>query len=161
VAWQIQRKFKGGKWDMQAVRATMEDLEGVARLFDGYRVFYAQESDQGAARNYIEQRLKNEDSVIFAVKDGEAYLGFTQLYPMFSSVSMRRLWILNDLYVAPEARKRGAGEMLLEKAKAFAAETGAKSLSLSTAVDNHSAQRLYEKLGYKRDTEFYSYELLL
>ncbi|TWT13335.1 GNAT family N-acetyltransferase [Planomicrobium sp. CPCC 101079] len=146
---------------MQAGRASLENLEGVARLFDGYRVFYKQEPDLDAARNYIEQRLENEDSVIFVVTDGEDYLGFTQLYPMFSSVSMKRLWILNDLYVAAEARKRGVGEMLMEKAKEFALETGAKSLNLSTAFDNHSAQRLYEKLGYRRDDEFYSYELLL
>ena len=146
---------------MQAVRAAMEDLEEVAKLFDGYRVFYEQESDIKAAGNYIKQRFENKDSVIFVVKDSDVYLGFTQLYPMFSSVSMKRLWILNDLYVAPEARKRGVGEMLMEKAKEFALETGAKSLNLSTAVDNVSAQRLYEKLGYKRETEFYSYELLL
>lgn len=146
---------------MQTVRATLEDLEGVARLFDGYRVFYSQQSDVNAARNYIEQRLKKEDSVIFTAKDGDVYLGFTQLYPMFSSVSMKRTWVLNDLYVAPEARKRGVGERLMEKAKEFALESGAKSLSLSTAADNRSAQRLYEKLGYRRDTEFYSYELLL
>ncbi|MDN7242931.1 GNAT family N-acetyltransferase [Planococcus sp. N028] len=146
---------------MRVVQATVKDLEGVAELFDLYRVFYEQEKDMDAARNYIEQRLENEDSVIFAVKDGDKYLGFTQLYPMFSSVSMKRMWILNDLYVAEEARKRGVGEMLMEKAKEFAIETGAKSLVLSTAVNNYSAQRLYEKLGYKRDTVFYSYELLL
>ncbi|WKA56699.1 GNAT family N-acetyltransferase [Planococcus shixiaomingii] len=146
---------------MRVVQATVKDLEGVAELFDLYRVFYEQEKDMDAARNYIEQRLENEDSVIFAVKDGDKYLGFTQLYPMFSSVSMKRMWILNDLYVAEEARKRGVGEMLMEKAKEFAIETGAKSLVLSTAVNNYSAQRLYEKLGYKRDTAFYSYELLL
>jgi ribosomal protein S18 acetylase RimI-like enzyme len=146
---------------MQAVQAAIEDLEGVAKLFDGYRVFYEQEPDIDVARDYIKQRFEKEDSVIFVVKDGDAYLGFTQLYPMFSSVSMKRLWILNDLYVALEARKRGVGELLMEKAKEFALETGAKSLNLSTAVDNVSAQRLYEKLGYKRDTEFYSYELML
>lgn len=147
--------------EMKVIRATMEDLDGVAELFNLYRVFYEQESDLEAARDYIKERLESGDSVIFAVKDGNSYLGFTQLYPLFSSVSMKRVWLLNDLYVATQARKRGVGEQLLNKARDFAIETGAKSLSLSTAVDNHNAQRLYEKLGYKRDEGFYTYELLL
>jgi len=74
---------------------------------------------------------------------------------------MKRAWILNDLYVDSNARKQGIGEMLLQKAKEYAIETGAKSISLSTAPDNDSAQRLYEKNGYKRDSQFYHYELEL
>ncbi|MEH6941278.1 GNAT family N-acetyltransferase, partial [Bacillus sp. JJ722] len=101
------------------------------------------------------------DSVIFVVKDKEKYVGFTQLYPTFSSISMKRAWILNDLYVTTEVREQGVGGMLLNKAKDYATETGAKSLSLSTAADNYSAQRLYKKNGYEKDTQFYHYELNL
>lgn len=74
---------------------------------------------------------------------------------------MKRAWILNDLYVDEQARKQGIGEMLLHKAKDLAIKTGANSISLSTAPDNHSAQRLYDKNGYKRDEQFYHYELSL
>ncbi|MDI7741205.1 GNAT family N-acetyltransferase [Lysinibacillus fusiformis] len=144
---------------MEIYQATVEDLEGTAHLFNLYRIFYNQGSDEKAALAYIKERIENEDSVIFLAKEKETYLGFTQLYPTFSSISMKRAWILNDLYVAEEGRKRGVGQMLLNKAKDFAIETGAKSLSLSTAPDNLSAQRLYEKNGYKKDTEFYHYEL--
>ncbi|MCM3569813.1 N-acetyltransferase [Neobacillus mesonae] len=146
---------------MEIVQAAMEDVDGVSSLFNLYRMFYQQESDLEGARTYIKQRMENKDSVIFAVKDSQNYVGFTQLYPAFSSISMKRAWILNDLYVVTEARKQGIGEMLLNKAKEYAIETGAKSLSLSTALDNDSAQRLYEKLGYKRDSQFYHYELVL
>jgi len=146
---------------MKIIQATMEDLEGVSNLFDMYRMFYQQESDLEGAKTYIKERIENKDSVIFVVKDQQNYVGFTQLYPTFSSISMQRAWILNDLYVDSKARNQGVGEILLYKAKEYAIETGAKSLSLSTAPDNYSAQRLYEKNGYERDSQFYHYELSL
>jgi ribosomal protein S18 acetylase RimI-like enzyme len=144
---------------MEIFQATIEDLEGVSNLFNLYRIFYQQESDLESAKTYIKERIENKESVLFVVKDKQNYVGFTQLYPAFSSISLKRAWILNDLYVDKKARKQGVGELLLHKAKEYAIETGAKSLSLSTAPDNHSAQRLYEKNGYKRDDQFYHYEL--
>ena len=146
---------------METYQATNEDLEGVSNLFNLYRMFYQQTSDLEGATAYIKERLENEDSVIYVVKNKKDYVGFTQLYPTFSSISMKRAWILNDLYVDAEARKQGIGEMLLQKVKDFATETGAKNISLSTAPDNYSAQRLYEKNGYIRDSQFYQYELSL
>ncbi|REB07284.1 GNAT family N-acetyltransferase [Sporosarcina sp. BI001-red] len=146
---------------MEIYQATIEDLEGVSKLFNSYRMFYEKTSDLEGARIYIKERLENKDSVILVVKKDQKYLGFTQLYPTFSSISMKTAWILNDLYIDSDARKQGIGEMLLHKAKDFAIETSAKSISLSTALDNLSAQRLYEKNGYVRDSEFCQYELNL
>lgn len=146
---------------MEIYQAGIEDLEGVSNLFNAYRMFYEQTSDVEGAKGYIQKRLENEDSVIFIVKNNQKYIGFTQLYPTFSSISMKNAWILNDLFIDPEARKQGIGEMLLHKAKDYAIKTGAKSISLSTAPDNFSAQRLYEKNGYERDSQFYHYELSL
>lgn len=144
---------------MEIYQATIEDLDGVSNLFNLYRMFYQQTSDLEGARTYIKKRLESKDSVIFVVKDKQEYVGFTQLYPTFSSISMKRAWILNDLYVDAEARNQGIGEMLLHKAKDFAIETGAKSISLETAPDNYAAQKLYEKSGYKKDSQFYHYDL--
>lgn len=79
---------------MNIFQATMEDLEGVSNLFNLYRMFYQQESDLESAKNYIKERIENKESVIFVVKDKEKYVGFTQLYPTFSSISMKRAWIL-------------------------------------------------------------------
>ncbi|MCM3785048.1 GNAT family N-acetyltransferase [Neobacillus mesonae] len=146
---------------MNIYLAEIADLEGVSNLFNLYRMFYDQASDLEGARNYIQQRLESKDSAIFVVKDGQKYVGFTQLYPTFSSISMRRAWILNDLYVDADARKQGIGEMLLSKAKEYAIETGAKSIALETAPDNDSAQRLYEKHGYVKDSKYFHYELSL
>ncbi len=146
---------------MEIYQATIDDLEGVSQLVNGYRMFYEQTSDVDGASDFIKERLENEDSVIFVVKSNQSYLGFTQLYPIFSSVSMKKAWLLNDLFITEDARKQGIGEMLLQTAKDFAIKTNAKSIMLSTAVENCSAQRLYEKNGYERDSQFYQYELSL
>ena len=145
------------------VQAGPKHLDSVAPLFDAYRVFYRQKSDPALARSFISARLDAVDSVIFlatgtADEAGEA-LGFTQLYPTFSSVSARRSWILNDLYVAASVRRAGVGRALMERARRHAQETGAKGLALATQLENTKAQYLYESLGYRRDEEFYHYQL--
>lgn len=142
-------------------KAEPAQLDMLAPLFDAYRVFYEQPSDLAGAWNYLQARLSDRQSVVFLARHKDKGLGFTQLYPSFTSIRMRRLWILYDLYVIPEARRQGLGRALLEKARLFARESGAHRLELSTAKDNLSAQALYESLGYVRDEDFYFYELLL
>jgi len=78
------------------------------------------------------------------------------LYPSFSSVSMQRTFILNDLFVISEARGQGVGEALLNEAKAFAISENAKGLTLETEVTN-PAQKLYERLDWLKDTEVFHY----
>jgi ribosomal protein S18 acetylase RimI-like enzyme len=74
---------------------------------------------------------------------------------------MQRLWLLNDLFVMEQGRRKGIAEKLMNAAKDFAILTRAKGLTLSTAIDNHYAQRLYERLGYKKDDGFVQYFLRL
>ncbi|WP_088042367.1 GNAT family N-acetyltransferase [Bacillus sp. EAC] len=146
---------------MKIYQATNSDLNGITSLFNEYRMFYKQEENLEGARDFIYERFQQSDSVIFTVVEDGEYLGFTQLYPSFSSVSMKRLWILNDLFVVESARKKGVAQMLLDAAKNFAIETNAKSIELQTAFDNKQAQRLYEKNSYKVETTFYTYSLSL
>jgi len=146
---------------MEIRRASLDDLPLLVPLYDGYRQFYRQPSDPGLAERFLRDRLLHGDSVIFLAEDPSGSLGFTQLYPIFSSVSARPAWVLNDLFVAPGARQGGVGRALLERARAHGIETGARWLSLSTGRDNSAAQRLYESLGWIRDTEYYHYELPL
>ena len=138
---------------MTVRRATTADLDGLTVLFDGYRQFYRQPSDASAARHFLAERLEQGESVVFVADDGEALVGFTQLYPAFSSVSLVRLWILNDLFVAASARQVGGGRQLMEAARAFAESTGAGRLVLTTQEDNRTAQRLYEALGYRHESD--------
>jgi GNAT superfamily N-acetyltransferase len=142
----------------QLIEVSAEQVELVAPLFDAYRQFYGQPSNLEGARRFLAERLRRAESVIFAeVEDGRA-LGFTQLYPSFSSVSMKPVWILNDLFVAEDARRRGVGARLLRAARDHGLRTGAARLALSTAVTNATAQAVYEREGWRRDTAFLHYE---
>ncbi len=145
------------------LRAGVEHLEEVAALFDDYRVFYKRPPDAPGATKFIGERLRQNDSVIFFARarseGARALLGFTQLYPSFSSVSMKRLWILNDLYVAAQGRRQGIARALIERARQLAEETGAKGLILETAIDNVPARGLYDACGFIKDTEFDRYAL--
>ena len=148
----------GGGSLPQPVRVTAEQVELVAPLFDAYRQFYGRPPDPDGARRFLAERLGWGESVVYAVVEGGRALGFTQLYPSFSSVSMRPIWILNDLFVAEGARRRGVGARLLRAARDHALKTGAVRLALSTAVTNAAAQALYERDGWRRDTAFLHYE---
>jgi GNAT superfamily N-acetyltransferase len=146
------------------VRAGMEHVGMAAPLFDAYRQFYKLPPDPEKGRKFLSERLSRSESVVFlALIEGETgwiAAAFMQLYPTFSSLSLKRLWILNDLFVAPQARKAGIAKALMERARQLAAETGAEGLILETAVDNVAAQTLYERLGWKRDEKFYRYALM-
>jgi len=148
---------------LRVFRCDISHLDELAELFDGYRQFYRSPSDLDTARAFLKERIELGESVIFAasLSGSDALVGFTQLYPFFSSVRMRRLWILNDLYVAEDARQRGVARALMEAARAFASSTGAASLELATEITNTSAQALYDDLGYARDDDFYHYALTL
>lgn len=143
------------------IEASLREVEEAAQLFDAYRQFYHLPSDIVACRAYLRERLaRGESRVYLARRDGQAE-GFMQLYPSFGSLSLRRVWVLYDLFVAPSARGCGLATRLLQQARQLAIDTGAAELSLSTAIDNHTAQRLYERMGWKRDQEFHTYNLKL
>jgi ribosomal protein S18 acetylase RimI-like enzyme len=139
-------------------KALVEDVKYAAPLFDAYRMFYKQPSNIEASTGFLQERLTNNESVIFiAFADGNA-VGFCQLYPVFSSVGLQRTWLLNDLYVDANARGRGIAAALLQHAKQFGMQTSARWLLLQTGANNFTAQSVYEKNGWKR-VEDYFYEL--
>jgi ribosomal protein S18 acetylase RimI-like enzyme len=146
---------------MEIVRVRFEDLAEVAELFDRYRVFYHQSSDLVAARSFLEERFEQKDSTIFIARSQAQIVGFTQLYPSFSSVAMKRVWILNDLFVDETHRKQGIAKLLTNAAANFARDTGAIRIILSTQVTNLPARSLYRSLGYIQDETFDRYALSL
>lgn len=142
-------------------RASTEDLDELLPLFGEYRKFYRRPVDPRAERDFLEARFEAGDSVVFLARDDGAAVGFVQLYPTFSSVRMRRLWILNDLFVDPSARGRGLGRELMRRAREHAERTGAAGLLLETEKSNDAAAALYRSLGWEKETEFDRYELFL
>jgi len=149
---------------MNIKRINLSEADLVIGLFDKYRVFYKKNSDVGLAEQFIKTRLSNNESVIFVALDGEVPTGFTQLYPKYSSVSAVKNWILNDLYVEPNNRKQGIGEALIKTAMDFAKGDGATYVQLETAVDNYTAQSLYETIGFQKqepDTEYFLYRIMV
>lgn len=142
-------------------QATAADLDLVAPLYDAYRQFYTQPPDLATARTFIGDRIRRNESTVFLAleDDGSTALGFTQLYPAFCSVAAKPYYVLYDLFVAPEARRRGVARLLMERAREFATKSGAFRLELQTARTNQTAQALYESLGWKRDELFLTYTL--
>jgi ribosomal protein S18 acetylase RimI-like enzyme len=138
-------------------RASAADLDALVPLFDAYRVFYAQPSDPVRARDFLADRLANGESVVLVAERGPSAIGFTQLYPIFSSVRTARTWLLNDLFVAEGARRGGVARALLDAAAAFAREQGAAGVMLETTRDNGPARALYRAAGWNEDeSQWYS-----
>ena len=145
---------------MNIIHAVVDHTDSITPLFDLYRQFYKAESNLEASRQFIFDRLTKNESVIFLAMENDKVIGFVQLYPLFASVALKSLWLLNDLYVDESARKMGLGEALMHAAENFAKETNARGLFLRTATDNIPAQKLYEKCGWVRDEQFYRYDLI-
>ena len=143
-------------------RATLNDLPELSRLFDAYRQFYQQPADLDKARDFIRARLQQNQSVIYLAENatGQA-MGLCQLYPSFCSLIAAPIYVLSDLYVAPEARRTGAARGLLATAEKDAGEAGFARLDLTTAKTNLPAQSLYESMGWERDEVYYTYNRAL
>jgi ribosomal protein S18 acetylase RimI-like enzyme len=152
------RKNVGGLAVRQAV---LSDLEALVPLFDGYRQFYGRPTDIGAAREFLLARFDHAESFLFIAFEGDAAIGFVQLYPSFSSVSLARTLILNDLFVREGARRKGVASRLISAAVEFARTLGAVRISLSTATSNETAQALYKAAGWKRDEQFFVYHFAI
>tara|TARA_B110000881_G_C18577821_1_gene519771 strand:+ start:890 stop:1336 length:447 start_codon:yes stop_codon:yes gene_type:complete len=140
-------------------QANLNDYKIISSTFDQYRLFYKQESDIEGAGKYIKERLKNNEAVIFFININNKCAGFTQLYPTFDSVRLRKKIVLYDLFVCEEFRRQGFGKVLMNAVKGYAELNSFGSIELSTAKKNLAGQSLYESLGYIQDQEFYSYDL--
>jgi GNAT superfamily N-acetyltransferase len=142
-------------------RAAVADLDVLAPLFDAYRTFYRRPLESEAARAFLSDRLERDESIVFIARDGEAALGFAQLYPQFSSLELKRNWLLGDLFVAIGARRQGVGAALLQACEDYARGEGASAITLETAIGNRVAQRVYESAGWLRESAWYQYARIL
>lgn len=140
------------------IQAQPDHLEHIVSLFDAYRVFYKKPSDVDAARQFLHMLFERGDSIIYlAQTDAGEFVGFTQLYPLYSSTRMQRLWLLNDLYVEPKHRGKGISKQLIERCKALARETNAAGIMLETTKDNDIGNKLYPRTDFELITDINFY----
>jgi ribosomal protein S18 acetylase RimI-like enzyme len=138
-------------------QAVFADLDALAALFDQYRVFQGKASDLPAARAFLQARFDHGESVVFIAHEGARALGFAQLYPSYSSTALARVFILNDLFVHEDGRRKGVASGLLAAAQGYAWSHGAARVTLNVARDNLSAQALYQAQGWSKDAQFFMY----
>ncbi|WP_297835885.1 N-acetyltransferase [Pseudomonas sp.] len=147
---------------MRIIQATLEHLDLLTPLFVKYREFYGELSYPESSRAFLEKRLRRKESVVYLAlpdDDDKKLLGFCQLYPSYSSLSLKRVWILNDIYVAEDARRQLVADHLLKVAKKMAKDTQAVRMRVSTSSNNEVARKTYESIGFKVDTQFINYVL--
>lgn len=136
-------------------QAVLSDLDELTALFDAYRRFQGCTADLAAARAFLKERFDHGESVVFIALEGDQPAGFAQLYPSFSSVSLSRVFVLNDLFVSPAFRRKGVASALLEAAGSYAWSLGASRVTLNVARKNLSAQALYKAKGWTLDEQFH------
>lgn len=142
-------------------QAVLADLDQLALLFDQYRQFQGQPTDLAATRDFLRDRFDHGESIVFLAHDGEQPLGFAQLYPSFSSVALKRVFILNDLFVAEVGRRQHIATRLLAAVETYARALDASRVTLNVAQSNVAAQALYEARGWQQDDHFFMYHRYL
>ncbi len=145
--------------EFEIIKANVNHIKQVGELFDLYRQFYKYVSNINESTDYISERMKNNESIIFfATNKQKEAMGFVQLYETFGSLDLGKIIILYDLYVKKDHRKNKIGRQLMLKSHKYAKKINAKRIQLSTATDNFIGQSLYESLGYVKDADFYTYD---
>jgi len=142
-------------------KASAEDVSQLSVLFDAYRVFYEKESNISDAENFLTERIDKNESEIFVAADSlNNLIGFVQLYPLFSSTRMKKLWLLNDLYVDPTHRGTGISKKLIQRAKDLCIESNSCGMMLETAKKNMIGNQLYPATGFELDNDhnYYSWD---
>ncbi|WOE32042.1 MULTISPECIES: GNAT family N-acetyltransferase [unclassified Acinetobacter] len=142
-------------------RATLDDLEELAILFDEYRQFYGSSSNLQRSYQFLKQRFENQQSIIFIHRKDQQLTGFVLLYLGFSSVSCSTYYILDDVYITPRYRRQGVAKQLIDTAILFAVERNALRISLETGRSNYQSHELYEKMGFVKDEQFQTYHCFL
>jgi ribosomal protein S18 acetylase RimI-like enzyme len=143
---------------------TEADLPDLLPLMRGYCDFYEVDPSDDAlldmARTLIGDPFK-EGVQLIARDDSSAAVGFATIFWTWSTLSASRIGVMNDLFVSPDARGSGVAEQLIAECAARAREHGATSLDWTTAHDNHRAQKLYDRVGARRDDRWLDYEFEL
>jgi ribosomal protein S18 acetylase RimI-like enzyme len=148
---------------MRIVQASVDRLDDITPLFIKYREFYGQLPKPEASRRFLHDRLVNEQAVILLAEDETSgkVLGFCQLIPSFSALTLNPSWVLKGIYVVEEARRQLVAHKLINEAKERARAAGIKRMTVMTGEENDAAHELYRSLGFSDDAEFTYFALRL
>jgi GNAT superfamily N-acetyltransferase len=134
-------------------RVTEAHLTELLPLMRGYCDFYEVDpSDEAllALSRALIADPEREGVQLVARKEGQA-VGFATIFWSWATTSAERIGVMNDLFVAPEARGTGVAQDLIEACRAECAARGAGKLSWQTAPDNAAAMKLYDRVGATRE----------
>ncbi|MFM1654677.1 GNAT family N-acetyltransferase [Brevibacillus sp. B_LB10_24] len=142
-------------------QSTIQDLAKLVPVFDSYREYFGQEKNPAAAEKFLFEKYEHRESIVFIAEQQSQIVGFAQLYPSFSSLSLQRIWILNDFFIMENDRGKGIGKQLIGAVIEYASLTKAKGIELSVEHTNTKAWMYWEKQGFHLDEEFryYMYKL--
>ena len=138
-------------------QANIQDLPKIVPIFDSYREYFKQVKDPVMVERFLFEKFEHLDSVIFIAEQQNEVIGLAQLYPIFSSLTLQRVWLLNDFFIAEEFRNCGVGTQLFARVKEFSLITKSKGIELSVEHTNIKAWSFWEKQGFKLDEEFRYY----
>jgi GNAT superfamily N-acetyltransferase len=141
---------------------TEADLPELLPLMRGYCDFYEVDpSDEellAMSRALIADPDREGTQLIARDQEGRA-VGFATIFWTWSTLSASRVGVMNDLFVAEQARGTGVVEDLIEACADRSRQQGATSLDWTTARDNFRAQRVYDRIGAHRDERWVDYSL--
>nr|WP_263323282.1 GNAT family N-acetyltransferase [Neobacillus sp. Marseille-Q6967] len=140
-------------------QATIQDLGRIIPIFDSYREYFGQPKNPEAVERFLFQKFERLESIIYIAEQDSEVIGIAQLYPVFSSLTLERVWLLNDFFISEQYRNRAVGTMLFNKVKEFSSLTKAKGIELTVEHVNQKAWQFWERQGFKLDEEFRSYFL--
>ncbi len=145
---------------MEIKEATTKDVESIVNIFEEYRLFYRQPTNPDSLK-FLKERIEKNESKIFFIEENKVVIGFVQLYPSFSSRHLSKTYILNDLYVLKNHRRKKIAWNLVEHTAKWAKGQGVSEIHLATGIPNTQAQDLYKKFGFKKDNDFFYFNLTL
>ncbi|WP_431241733.1 N-acetyltransferase family protein [Flavobacterium sp. P21] len=98
-----------------------DNIDKIVDIFDQYMMFYKLPSSIDKYKKFLSDRLINNEAIIFmAVNEQEDAIGFALNYPPYSSLSLGKILVLNDLFVLHNERKKGVAQALINAVFEFA-----------------------------------------
>ena len=147
---------------MLVKRLNEKYIDQFVTVVDEYREFCGFTPSPVETKTFFQTLLKkNEAATFIAISEDDKVMGFINLYPSNSTLSLKKIWILNDLGVSSKYRRLGVAQKLIQESIEFAKNSGAIRIELKTNKTNLNAQNLYKEIGFKIDQDNLHYKVCI